>query len=587
MRKTRRFTCDFETSTLSWYVKDGFARVWAYAISEIGNPDNFMYGNNIDDFMKWCSSPKHNYTCYFHNMKFDGEYIFYWLLKNGFECIEDKKDKKDKTFSCLLSDTGLFYTIEIYFSVKGKKINKVTFIDSLKILNFSVEKIAEDFKLPINKLELDYDEYREIGHELTEHEIAYIRNDVEIMARALDIMFNEHLDKMTIGSDALSYYKKSLTNSSFNMYYPNIGVKDELIRKSYRGGWTYLNPLYKDKTVEEGLVVDKNSMYPSMMHDCYLPFGDPIYFEGKYEEDKCYPLYIQMFSCSFELKKGKLPTVQLKHTLGYMDNEYIETTNGRIETLTLTCIDLELFFENYDVKFLEYHAGFKFKRIKGLFNSYIDHWMDEKIKAGKEGNGAKRQIAKLMLNSLYGKFGLGSSVRGKYPIMEDDVIHYKCYDRKERDTIYCPVASFITSYARSDIIRNSQAIRDYTLNKYGKDYYIYSDTDSIHCLKLDEEELKQFMDIDEYKLGAYKVESTFRTGKYIRQKCYIEIGYDDKINSTIAGLPKRLGKYVDLNNFNVGFSITADDPNYEDKKITYKHVKGGVILVPTDFTIKE
>ena len=36
-------------------------------------------------------------------------------------------------------------------------------------------------------------------------------------------------------------------------------------------------------------------------------------------------------------------------------------------------------------------------------------WIEQKIKAGKEGNGAKRQIAKLMLNSLYGKFGLGSS----------------------------------------------------------------------------------------------------------------------------------------------------------------------------------
>ena len=585
MKKKHRYTCDFETSTLEWYLKDGYARVWAYSICEIGNPDNFKYGNNIDDFMKWCMNAKQNYTCYFHNMKFDGEYIFYWLLKNGYQCIEDKKARGDKTFTCLLSDTGLFYSIEVYFSVKGKKINKVTFIDSLKILNFSVEKIAKDFKLPIKKLELDYTTYRPVGYKLQKYEIDYIRNDVEIMARALDIMFNEHLDKMTIGSDALSYYKSGL--KSFEMYYPNIGLKDDLIRKSYRGGWTYLNPLYKNVEVGEGLVIDKNSMYPSMMYDEYMPFGDPIYFEGKYEDDKCYPLYIQMLSCSFEVKEGKLPTVQLKHTLGYMDNEYIETTNGRIETLTLTSVDLELFFEHYDVKDLYYHAGFKFKRIKGLFKTYIDYWMNEKIKAGKEGNGAKRQIAKLMLNSLYGKFGLGSSVRGKYPTLEDDIIHYKCYDRKDRDTIYCPVASFITSYARADIIRNSQAIRDYTINKYGKDYYIYSDTDSIHCLKLSDDELKQFMQIDDFMLGAYKVESTFERAKFIRQKCYIEIDKEGKVNSTIAGMPKRLGKYVNLDNFESGFSIKADDPDYEDKKLTYKHVKGGVILVPTDFTIKE
>lgn len=400
MRRSKRFTCDFETSTVEWYKKDGYARVWAYSICEIGNPDNFIYGNNIDDFMKWCMNPKNNSTCYWHNMKFDGEYIFYWLLSHGYECIEDKKARKDKTFTCLLSDTGLFYSIEIYFEVKNKRVNKITFIDSLKILNFSVEKIAKDFKLPIKKLELDYDRYRPVGYELQQYEIDYIRNDVEIMSRALDIMFNQNLTKLTIGSDALSYYKSNLT--SFNKYYPNIGNdKDALIRKSYRGGWTYLNPLYKDKIVGEGLVIDKNSMYPSMMQFEFMPFGEPIYFDGEYQHDICYPLYIQMFSCSFKVKPNKLPTVQLKHTLGYMDNEYIETTEGQIETLTLTNIDLELFFEHYEVEHLKYHCGFKFKRIKGLFKSYIDYWMNEKIQAGKEGNGAKRQIAKLMLNSLY------------------------------------------------------------------------------------------------------------------------------------------------------------------------------------------
>ena len=46
-RKSKRFTADFETSTPSWYEKDGYARVWAWAICEIGNSDNFIYGNNI------------------------------------------------------------------------------------------------------------------------------------------------------------------------------------------------------------------------------------------------------------------------------------------------------------------------------------------------------------------------------------------------------------------------------------------------------------------------------------------------------------------------------------------------------------
>lgn len=109
--------------------------------------------------------------------------------------------------------------------------------------------------------------------------------------------------------------------------------------------------------------------------------------------------------------------------------------------------------------------------------------------------------------------------------------------------------------------------------------------DSIHMLELPEEELKQFIDVDDYKLGAWKLESKFKKGKFIRQKCYIEEDYEDIINVTVAGLPKKLGKYVNFENFTKGFNILTSDITKEHK-LSYKHVKGGVLLVDTDFTIK-
>ena len=69
-------------------------------------------------------------------------------------------------------------------------------------------------------------------------------------------------------------------------------------------------------------------------------------------------------------------TIQIKNSMSYVPNEYIETTNGDIVTLTLTNIDLELFFKHYDVKNLTYHSGWKFKQIKGLFDEYIDIWFN-------------------------------------------------------------------------------------------------------------------------------------------------------------------------------------------------------------------
>ena len=100
----------------------------------------------------------------------------------------------------------------------------------------------------------------------------------------------------------------------------------------------------------------------------------------------------------------------------------------------------------------------------------------------------------------------------------------------------------------------------------------------------DLEELSKILDIDDYKLGYWKLESMFTRGKYIRQKCYIE-EFEGDINVTIAGLPKKLGKYINFENFKEGFSILVDDEEKEHK-LTYRHVKGGVILEDTDFTIK-
>lgn len=571
----RKFTADFETTT-----DPTDCRVWAYAICEIGNEDNFIYGNDIDEFFKFCQDKKENYLLYFHNLKFDGEYIFSYLLNNGYEYIKDKKERRDKTFTTLISDTGQFYSIEVFFDTHNKKhINKVTIYDSLKIINMSVDKIAskKGFNLEISKLELDYNEYREPGHILTEHEIAYIKNDVLIMAKALKIMFLENLTKMTIGSNALAEYKHLIKN--FSKYFPTLPYEiDADIRRSYKGGFTYLNPKYKECEVKEGAVYDVNSLYPSVMYNEYLPFADPIFFNGKYEEDKLYPLYIQLLTCSFKVKENKIPTIQVKNNMSFMPNEYIESSDNELITLTLTNVDLEMFLNHYDIEDLTYHCGWKFKGIRGLFKNYIDKWTGNKIQAKKDGNNALYLISKLMLNSLYGKFGLNPNVRSKYPMLnEEGVVKYKMHDKEIRDSIYVPVASFITAYARRKTIETSQKIRDYSIAKYGVDKYIYSDTDSIHCLITDDSELKDIIDIDKYILGYWDHESTFTRAKFIRQKCYIE-EIEGQLHVTVAGLPKSLGKKVNFDNFDKNFSTNG--------KLTFKHVKGGVILEDTTFTIK-
>lgn len=222
----KKFTADFETVT--WLKNETY--VWAWAICEIGNEENIEFGNSIETFIEFCQ--KNNKSkIYFHNLKFDGEFIIYYLLKNGFTHIESKKEIAKKTFSTLISDLGMFYQITVYFN----KSLKITFLDSLKIIPFSVEEIAKSFNLEISKLTLDYNKVRKKGHILTIEEKEYIKNDVLIVAKALNVLFKENLTKMTQGSNALNDFKEILTKSKFIHYFPTLDYDiDKDLRKAYK-----------------------------------------------------------------------------------------------------------------------------------------------------------------------------------------------------------------------------------------------------------------------------------------------------------------------------------------------------------------
>ena len=550
------YTADFETTT-----DPTDCRVWAYGICEIGNPDNFTYGNDINDFMKWANE-QGKATVYFHNLKFDGEFILCWLFENGFKYVDDRRGLEKNTFTTLISDKGQFYSMEICFERKEKK--SLTVYDSLKILPFSVAAIAKGFNLPISKLEIDYNETREKGHILTKEEIDYLRNDVDIVARALNTLFEQGLNKMTQGSNALYDYKQTVGNKNFNKWFP-IPDYDSDIRQSYKGGFTYLNPKFKELDLTEGIVLDVNSLYPSVMYYQPLPYGEGIFFKGKYKEDKIYNLYVQMFTCQFELKPGYIPTIQLKNNLSFIPTQYLESSDGEDVTLCLTNVDLELFMEHYEVFNIEYHSGWKFKSTIGLFKDYIDKWNKVKMESTLNGNKAMRTLAKLMLNALYGKFALNPNVQSKIPWYDNGIVKYKLGEKETRDPIYIPVGTFITAWARHKTISSAQKVYD---------RFVYADTDSLHLIGT---EIPDMLEVDPVKLGAWKHESTFTRARFIRQKSYIE-EIDGVLNITCAGMPDRCYQFVTWDNFHTGMSYTG--------KLGMTHVEGGIVLKDIPFSIK-
>lgn len=551
--KNQKIVADFETTTDKTDV-----RVWAVCAVDIDSLETVHIGNSIHNFFLWLADK--NTTCYFHNLKFDGEFILHYLLTHGYK-YDDSHNPG--TFETLITDDGIFYSITVYFARENKKYKKVVFYDSLKKLPFKVSVISKAFELEDSKLEIDYSAPRPVGHELTEEERAYIVNDCRIVANALQIQFGQGLKKMTNASDAMTGYRAIITRERFERLFPMFPVElDADIRRAYKGGFVYLNPKHRNRRGLQGITLDVNSLYPSVMYYSLLPYGYPIYFEGEPDPDEHHPLFIVRLRCEFEVKPEHLPTIQLKNNRAFIETEYLKDSNGEIVEMTLTSVDLKLFLEHYDVYNLEYICGWKFRGAVGMFKDYIDHWMHIKETTA----GALRQLAKLMLNSLYGKFATNPKARKKIPYLDENgVIRYKLDDPELRDPVYTAMGAFITAYAREKTIRSAQAVYD---------RFIYADTDSLHLVG---QEPPEGLDIHPTRLGAWKNEGVFTDSKYLRAKTYMET-VDGVTKVTCAGMPDNVKEQVTYDNFCPGSTFGG--------KLMPRRYPGGIVLENTTFTIK-
>lgn len=560
----RLYTADFETTT---DLED--CRVWAFAICDVDNPDNLIYGNSLERFFEVCKSLP-NCRIYFHNLGFDASFMLDWMLRNGYRWENDRFPRYDYGFTTVISDMNQLYSIRVNFG-HG---HTVTFWDSLKIIPLSIAAEAKAFGLTMEKGELDYTAFREVGHELTEEEVDYIRRDVQIDAQALRITLDSGMDKMTVGACALADYKRMLGGDrGFRHHFPKLQPEtDKFLRMAYKGGFTYVNPKYASAELGEGVSYDVNSLYPSVMASCdgeILPYGVPKWFYGMPKSDSTYPLWIAQVRCSFKSREGSIPCIQLKGNMSFVPTEYI-TDSGDVVTLTVTNVDWALINQQYDVVVHSWEGGYKFKASSMLFKSYVDKWVEVKNSATITGNSGQRTIAKLMLNSLYGKFATQLTVKSRKPVLDNDVLRYVDIPEYERDGVYLPVGCFITAWARFKTISTAQRCGD---------RFIYSDTDSVKVIGT---EPIEGMDVDPVRLGAWKDEGHFTRFKALRAKTYIAEYPDDDgshIEVHVAGLPARCHSQVNFNNFKLGAEYGG--------KLYQKRVRGGIVLIEDGFKIKE
>ena len=491
---------------------------------------------------------------------------------------------------------------------------------------------------------MEYTGYRYAGCEITEEEQKYIANDVLVVKEALEILALEGHDKITIGSCCLEEFKKTYSEDEYQMLFPNlmnVEINEKLfgspnvekyIRRSYKGGWCYLVKGKERKVKKKGTTADVNSLYPSMMSSesgNEFPYGLPTFWKGDFIPNEAlqeHRYYFVRVKTRFYIKKDKLPFIQIKNSYMYKGTEALTTSDYKDPrdgnyythytdihgvrhdtrlTLTLTMTDYQLLKDHYNLVDFEILDGCWFKSVSGLFDEYMEKYKKQKMTSV----GAPRQLAKLFLNNLYGKFASSddSSFKKAF-VREDGAIGFIGIEAHEKEVGYIPIGSAITSYARNFTIRAAQK-NYHGVNERG---FIYADTDSIHC-DLEPDEIEGIT-VHPTNFCCWALESCWDEGIFVRQKTYIEhVTHKDLepvekpyYDVKCAGMPEKskdlfvasmIGmtdeqeekwsedekKWCEtkrtLNDFDIGLEIPFG-------KLRPKRIKGGCLLVETKYKMR-
>lgn len=477
---------------------------------------------------------------YFHNLSFDGYFIALHLLRQRavnldyWSQAELDKGCEEPCFKTLIGYDETWFEFEWY--PKGKKAKgdrrtrrpHVIFRDSTKHLNHSLSKLGGMVGLPKHEMsDEDYSRVRPVGYSPTAEEIAYVEQDVRILSKVLD-----HIDwkRRTLSASVWDIFFNRLPvygspkrlveecrcdpRKNFDAWFPELdSIENSILREAYFGGLCRINPKLRAKEINiSGRVYDVNSMYPSILLEDPLPYGEPLY----YEEPGLPPegLWVAHVVVQVSLKRGGVPCIRVDNDRLFSNPDILEAEEL---DLTLTSVDYALYQKMYDLRLLDVSWCYQFRSIKGLFDSYVEDFKKQKIENAK-GSVARFQ-AKQYLNRLVGKFGVNPRITANsIELLENSGLSYKpLYLPKDRGISrdpqvkkhgYLPLAIFVNAYGRARMVRAIRLVGE---------RFIYCDTDSLHVLG-DSPVLG--LPVHNKAFGYWKLEHRFEEAFYNRPRQY-------------------------------------------------------------------
>lgn len=323
------------------------------------------------------------------------------------------------------------------------------------------------------------------------------------------------LCKITAGGASM----EAFASGEWKWYYdkfPQLKPEDKKsLHDAYIGGFM----LAKEGAYGKAIDVDCNSMYPCILRDEWLPWGEPEPYEGKYEQDDDMPLHCDELTFRAELKPNGYPFL-LDDRSAYGLNR-LTSTRGYI-TRVLTDVDQKLLYENYEVSVYRHVRGWRFRRSKGFFRSFVDEWGGLKQKA----TGEKRQMAKLIMNALVGKMASLPKGAVMLPTSKDGItLDWDIAQREESNlkTDFLPVPVWVNAYARRKLMDVCHA---------NSDRLLYANTDG--CILSGWGPVKS-CEIHPTELGKWKIAARYEKLTILGMNRYQGWRDDGEVDVCMAG----------------------------------------------------
>lgn len=578
---------DIETSSVMLENEQKFAFMyeWTFGIKD----KNFIcYGRTWEEFKDLCRQlqeyflldSEHILVVYVHNLSYEFQFMrkyFNWL---DVFAVDERKPVK-----ALCS-----YGIE--------------FRDSYILSGYSLEKLAENLvSHNIKKLvgDLDYNLTRTHITELTENELAYCNNDVEIVLAYINEQINQYgnITKIPMTNtgrvrkfvkDKCYFTEKNHRKSSKGKYQRYKELMNELtlttgeytmLKCCFMGGFTHASMLYSGKLLHDVASIDFTSSYPYVMLSEKFPMSKPEKVNPtkeqflKWVNDDNVGL---MFVVRFKGLQSKLSfeTYLSESKCDVLENPIIN--NGRVfkaDTVqtTITDIDFKIMYKCYtwdSIEIANVHKFYMQYLPKPILLAIVELYEKKTTLKDVSGKEVEYLVNKGMLNSVYGMC-VTDIVRDNISYKDDWQLEkytiemmneqIEKYNSSSNRFLYYPWGVWVTAYARKNLWNGILEI--------GIDY-VYSDTDSVKFLNYEkhieyinrynldvERKLKKmckFRQIEferlkpktikgvEKMIGVWDFEGIYTHFKTLGAKRYlVRSKKDEKLHLTVAGLSKQNG----------------------------------------------